>query len=659
VRRTLRREPLWLLGLVAASTAVRTAAAFGRPSPLYYPDEYLYSSLARSIAGSGVPRIRGAFVHFPALLGPYLMAPAWLGSNVDHAYRLALAWGSLWFSLAALPAYALARRVDVSAGGALFVAALTVLLPDAAFTTTLLSEPFAYPALLLVVLVAIDAIAEPTHAREAGFVVLAVALCLLRVQFLVVPAAYLVAALACYGFSPRALVRRQPVVTGAVLAGALVSAAVGVGRVAGVYSGVATFHVYPGGIARWFGLDLFVLAVAAGWVVVPGAVIGFVRFARAGTPRQRAFAFLSAAVGVGVLAEAALFGAHESRIHERYVFYVAPLVVILFVWALEWLARDRLYALVAYGSAAAALFLPAVSGVRGAADDESPTVLGLNWLTGGGPGGTLAWALVLAAAAVVTGLRLRNRLVTPLLAVAIVLVTGTAGSIALLRFGPTLGARLDLSDDVPRLGAPAGTALVVSPDTSRYLLMKTLFWNPAVTRVLVLGRGPAPDGYASTRVRLVPGRGLVDDRGRVVHGPFAIDTDTVAAAGAVDASPGSLPAVLRRAPSVLFFGWNRNDGYLATTALVSAVADAAPVAMTLSLASPTGTKRVSLVCPRSTRFATVGRRPTAIRVVVPAGSTLGCRLSLVRGAPLVHDNRTVAVRGERLRLRPLAGGSGG
>jgi hypothetical protein len=73
----------WLIcGLVFVSALVRFGEAMRIRTPLYYSDEYLYSALARSIASTGLPTLRGHFISFPALLGPYLMAPGWLFGSV-------------------------------------------------------------------------------------------------------------------------------------------------------------------------------------------------------------------------------------------------------------------------------------------------------------------------------------------------------------------------------------------------------------------------------------------------------------------------------------------------------------------------------------------------------------------------------------------------
>src|ERR671922_1549946 len=69
---------VWLGGIVVASFGGRFLAALGRVVPYYLPDEYIYPTLARSLAEHGRPLIRGGAAHFPALLDPLVTAPVWL-----------------------------------------------------------------------------------------------------------------------------------------------------------------------------------------------------------------------------------------------------------------------------------------------------------------------------------------------------------------------------------------------------------------------------------------------------------------------------------------------------------------------------------------------------------------------------------------------------
>lgn len=642
--RALSHPRLLLAALVGLSAAVRAAAAMQRPTPLYYPDEYLYTALARSIAATGLPRVRGAFPHFPSLLGPYLMSPAWLIHDVDTAYRVALAWGSLWSSLAAFPAYSLARRVGVSSRGALLVALFALLVPDAAYTTALLSEPYAYPVFLAAAVVAVDTIAAPTARRQASLLGLMLALSLLRFQFVVFPAAYALALLACSGWSPRAAVRRQRVVaTGLALA---IAAAFEVGfhRFAGYYThGPSLFRFHPS-VASWFVLDLFVLLIAAGWVVVPGACVGFTRLLR-GEGRQRAFAALALALIAALLAVAAPFGPAEGRVYERYFFYGAPLIGVAFVWYVEQRASTKAYAAIAYVAGAAGLLLPLASGIHGARDDMSPTLLGLGTIGGGGDASALIWATGLAILAVLARMRIGGRAGTLVLAFAVVAAIGAMGARSLLGFGTTLDRRLDVSPTIPRLHAPPGAAIVTSPNTNSWLLMKTLFWNRNVTRVLVLGQGSAADGFAGTDVHLVPGVGLVDRDGKPVVGPFEVDADTFAA-----------PSGDRRTPALFLFGWSKEDGYLDPVSWLDAATGSRALEARLVLSSVHGTKEMAIRCGRMTRRVAVGVGATPVVVRVAARSEVSCRIGLIAGSTVEEHDRTVSVHAQvTFRRLPING----
>src|SRR5919201_1226030 len=110
----------WIGAIVLSSFGGRSLAALGRVVPYYLPDEYIYPSLARSLAEHGRPLIRGAPAHFPALLDPLATAPVWLvTSDPQTAWRLTQGLHSLFVALAAIPAYLFpllraSRRIWVS-----------------------------------------------------------------------------------------------------------------------------------------------------------------------------------------------------------------------------------------------------------------------------------------------------------------------------------------------------------------------------------------------------------------------------------------------------------------------------------------------------------------------------------------------------------------
>src|SRR6187401_1329439 len=122
--RRLATAPIAVAGIVALSSVVHAALAWRRATPGYFPDEYMYSELGRSLLESGTPLVRGESAHFLPLLYPLLTAPAWLWDDVEVAYRTVQGFNAVAMSLAAVPVFLLARRLRVGDRLALAAAAL-------------------------------------------------------------------------------------------------------------------------------------------------------------------------------------------------------------------------------------------------------------------------------------------------------------------------------------------------------------------------------------------------------------------------------------------------------------------------------------------------------------------------------------------------------
>jgi asparagine N-glycosylation enzyme membrane subunit Stt3 len=102
----------------------------------------VYWELARSIGESGQFMIgdEPVAVWSYGPLYPLAIAPIHaFGGSLVSAYAATKAVNALLMSLAALPAYFLARRV-LSLHGALVVAAVSVLVPSAVYTTRVMAE---------------------------------------------------------------------------------------------------------------------------------------------------------------------------------------------------------------------------------------------------------------------------------------------------------------------------------------------------------------------------------------------------------------------------------------------------------------------------------------------------------------------------------------
>jgi hypothetical protein len=348
----VRAVPVWLVvgGIVVVSAGIRIWLGRRMVAPWIFVDELIYSELAKSFAAHGHFLLRdqpaGASYGF---VYPVLIAPAWrLFSSVPEAYTAAKAIDSVVMSLAAVPAYLLARRV-LTQPFALAAALLSVAVPSMIYTGTLMTENVFYPVFLFVALAAVRMLERPTRWNQLGVL----ALCLLafetRQQALALFPALLVAPLVVGG------VRRFGVLYGtvaAVVAVALVAeAARGQSPLAllGAYETTGSHHYSVYEVAKWLLWHLGELDLYLAVVPVAAFLVTF---------RREPFFAVAASFSAFLIVEVAAFATLPTvqRVEERNVFYVAPFFLIaLLVWIQRGAQRPR-WAVVA---AAAAAALPA------------------------------------------------------------------------------------------------------------------------------------------------------------------------------------------------------------------------------------------------------------------------------------------------------------
>ena len=207
--RAIERAPaLWVAGIVGVSTLVRVGIGLSVPSVWILPDEIVYSELAKSIAAGERPSIRGVPVFGWGEVYPTLIAPAWaLFDDPVRAYHVALGINALVMSLAAIPAYLLARMF-VSRRAALLVALLTVLVPSMSYTGVVMTENACYPVFLLSVLLLARAVRRPSASNQALALVGLGVLAFTRIQGVALVGAY-VAALGLYAMTGAVSERRR------------------------------------------------------------------------------------------------------------------------------------------------------------------------------------------------------------------------------------------------------------------------------------------------------------------------------------------------------------------------------------------------------------------------------------------------------------------
>ena len=476
--------------LFAAATVYHFLQSRGHATPTVFNDELLYSKLSQSIAAGHGLSIRGQHFFFPAPLAPLAQSPAWLLSSMTHAYAAAKLLNAAIMSAAVFPAYWLARRV-VRPSSALVTAAATVATPGMLYHGYLMSEALAYPVFLCAVLVLVRAVERPTVA--VPFVcALAIAT---RVQFLVLPLAYLAAVAVC----ERGRYRRHLVP--ASLTALLIGVLLGIPGALGQYGEATHIGHDPGAIAHWALTTGSLLPFSLGLAVVPGALFGLAALRR--TP----IGVISLACTVLFLGQAALIAAGEAhRPLERYVFYVTPLVFLAFFAYVERGAPWRRAYVLFTIAGAVALSLVSFPGLTGTAgfffDAFTLTGFARASFYLGLPNASLLYALApLALGALALAAR-RLPYVVAGVAIAIALATGAAGY-ATDRLATGFAARTfnaQPADWLDRSQLGAATYLVL-PASDYFVGTSLESWNRDVRRVALLQAQP-PDPFPATVARV-------------------------------------------------------------------------------------------------------------------------------------------------------------
>ncbi len=358
----------WLTGIVVVSSAIRIELGRRMIAPWIMSDELIYSELAKSFAAHGHFLVRGVPSHGYGFVYPIVIAPAWrLFSSVPEAYAAAKAINGVVMSLAAVPAYFLARRL-LAPGLALVVAALTVSIPSMLYTGTLMTENVFYPIFLVVVLALVAMLERPTVRRQLTLLALCGFAYLTRAQAVaLVPAAALAPVLLA-AFERRLRTLRAYWPFYGLLLGGTVLALLGtvargesVTTLLGAYKAATAGSYTLSGVLHYLFWHVSELDLSLG--IIPFAALLAVWFApRDLSPAARAFAAASLPVVVLLVIEVATFASVNSdRIEERNMFYVAPLALIALVGlGADGVVSRRTHVLVPAAAIAALLpfFLP-------------------------------------------------------------------------------------------------------------------------------------------------------------------------------------------------------------------------------------------------------------------------------------------------------------
>jgi hypothetical protein len=489
--------PGWVLStLVLVSAASRSVVAWRHPLPRYFPDEYIYASLGRSLA-HGRLSVHGLPAHFPALLEPILAAPLWGSFSIQTAYHLVQMENAIAGSLVVIPVYLLARTLRLPRGYSYLCCVFAVSLPLFVASAFVVTDFVAYPLVLASMLMGVKALTEPTPKRQLAFLGVVALTIFGRTQYFVFVPAYLVAAAFVDG---RTALRRHWV-TALAMAPAVIVVLVGS---LGFYRiGRGSFEP---AIATWIPLEGFLLAVAAGIVIVPGAIAGILR---PGERTRAAFGALAGVFSLALMAEVSVFAAQEGQFRERYLFAILPLVPLGFGIYLE---RGRPYRRLVLGISAAlalaAMRLPLSQYATNARFSDSQTLIAVEWLQDHWSAGSSSLLIALlittgAAGACMGAFRRGRQYVAVPVAICALLAATVGATRSDMHFAsinrPLLPRNLSWIDD-----AAGGNAVTVveTPASSGVTLLVHLFWNPNASRELVAPGGVGTDPYATDDLRV-------------------------------------------------------------------------------------------------------------------------------------------------------------
>jgi hypothetical protein len=340
-----------------------------------------------------------------------------------------------------------------------------------------------------------------------------------------------------------------------------------------------------------------------------------------------------------MLLEATVWSASGQGVYERFIFYGTPLLVIALIWAVESRALVRRdVAAVAYIAALGAALLPILRPLHGTVDEHAPALHAVANLSIGERPASIIWGPALVVLALLVAWRGASagwRLIGAGAAICVALSVGA--SVAYIRHQPDTA--------VPIAHASENSALVTWHDGDAYTLMKVLFWNPAITRVVVLGPGAgASDGFASTAAVLGPGRALTTPTGAAVRGPFVFGPDTTVSG---DSSPRTGLAAMPVMPSAIAFGFYNETRYLAEIGRIFALGGDRGSSVSLRLHSPNHTtKRISVRCIDGFRKdIEVGPQPVSATIPVARHQVRSCWFALTRGAPERVGRFNLGVKG--------------
>ena len=491
-----------LIALVLLGSAALAALTLRVRDWVVMTDELQYAKLATHIGEtlSPLPVLRGVSVSSYAQVYPILLSPLYGALSTPTAFRAAHVLNAVLFASAAVPVYLLAREVGLSSRWPLVCAALALVLPWNVEAAFVLTESAAYPVFCWTSLALVRAVAAPSPRRDAIALASLVVAVFTRTQFLSLAGVLPLVVLLHDG---RTSLRRHRVLAvayaGAAVAAIVVEVTGGLARLLGSYAVTAT----EGSLLPWKAIEL-----AGAHLDLVGVGVGLLPLLLGGAwivdnvVRRSPFALYALVATVVLTLETssydARFGGGLTGIRGRYLFYVAPLLLVAMARALadQRVSRISLAAVTVFFSVTVlAHDFPRIAGVY---VDAPVAVLNDFVQDSGGAAFVALAAIVLALGYAVPRWNARVRVAAVIAVVAAFCLTTSALAWSRLYSGHGPSGRpvegvpglvLDWVDRALPKGAHSATIpYVIPPDWGRAALRwwDVEFWNRSVDRVFVV-----------------------------------------------------------------------------------------------------------------------------------------------------------------------------
>jgi hypothetical protein len=559
----------WLVALVVASSALRYWAASRIPIPWILPDETIYAELGKSLWETGRLEILGEPTRFYGLVTPAVAGLPLTVGDIEDGYRMLKLWQALVVSLAAVPVFLWARTL-VSDGWALVAAALTLTIPDLAYSGLIMTEVAFYPAVVLAAWAMAEALERPTlpvQGAVVGTILLAAAT---RLQAVVLVPAFAAALLAHLASERRLsrIVRYWPVAAAVLLVGA----AWAVARLSGGAPASELLGAYRAAGEVDYGFEdalRFVLYHAADVVLftglVPVCAVAALAFVRGKPARLRAYLAVTVAVAAAMTLIVGVFASrHVGHLAERNLFALAPL---FFVGLAVWLGRGGPRPPVVTPTAALAalallIWLPVGRLVSVATIVDAFTLVPLYRLAVRAPDVSLDLVVAVAAAAAAAAFVLVPRRLLWTLP----LVLGLAFAAASVSASRVVAARATLGQ--PGSVGPNPTwiddagdgqaAYLYTGDIFWTSVWETVFWNRRVQRVYDLLEAQVPGPLPQPSLGPHEDGRLVDKTGTEIRIGHVVASDSLRFVGRRVANAGNSISLWSVEPPLRLAQWIQN-----------------------------------------------------------------------------------------------------